>query len=283
MILINIKNITSYRDITSLAIGHFDGMHIAHQELFSHLDTNGAILSIGIENSILTPVNFRDKFIDKTLFGIYLYDVKHLKADEFLTIVQTIFPKLQKIIIGYDFKIGKDRHCDIPCIKQSINNIELKIIDEIKLDNISVHSKIIKELILSSSMIKASRFLGRYYSITGDIIKGQGIGKTDFVPTINIKNNHNFLLPPDGVYATNTIIDDIKYNSLSFIGKRQSTDNNFAIETHIIEKDIFIEKISSIEIIFIEKIRDNEYFKDKNVLKKQIKQDILRLKDIIKK
>ena len=121
--------------------------------------------------------------------------------------------------------------------------------------------------------------LGKNYKIKGQHIKGQGLGSSDFVPTINLKVSE-FILPNEGVYATKTIINDKKYDSVSFLGHRITTDNSFAVETHIL--DINIQEVSkNIEIIFIDKIRDNEKFDNFNDLKKQIFIDIDNTKSIL--
>ena len=67
-------------------------------------------------------------------------------------------------------------------------------------------------------------FLSAKLSLTH--LVGQGLGKKEFVATINL-NVDEFLLPQSGVYITKTIVNDIEYNSVSFLGHRGSTDGKF--------------------------------------------------------
>ena len=82
------------------------------------------------------------------------------------------------------------------------------------------------------------------------------------------------MLPKSGVYVTKTIVDKIEYNSITFLGHRVTTDNSFAVETHILDKNIDV-KNENIEIKFIDFIRDNQKFNSFLDLKNAILNDIL--------
>ena len=265
-----IKYPTSYTsDAEKIAIGGFDGMHYAHQKVIENADT---VLCIGIEYSSLTPFNLRDRHSKIPIVGIKLLDIKMLTAKEFVEFILKIFPKLDTIFVGYDFRFAKNRIGDIDTLRKlSIKNIE--IIKEIKLNNISIHSKIIRDLISKGDIKLANKYLGFNYLISGKQIQGQGIGSKNIFPTINIKSKI-FHMPKYGVYKTNTYLNDKKHPSISFIGNRVSTDNEFAIETHIIDELISSQDNMEVEIEFIYFLRENITFDNLESLKKQIKSDI---------
>ena len=91
------------------------------------------------------------------------------------------------------------------------------------------------------------------------------------------------MLPQSAVYASKTRLKGKVYDSISFLGKRESADNNFAIESHILG-DFALESLEiigrKIEIFFIEKIRDNRKFDSLPALKEQIAKDIKKAKAI---
>src|SRR5574344_2046027 len=151
-------------------------------------------------------------------------------------------------------------------------------IPEIKLNNFPVHSRYIREFLLNGDIEKANSFLGKEYKIFGKHIVGQGLGKKEFVATINL-NVNEFLLPQSGVYITKTIVNDIEYNSVSFLGHRGSTDGKFAVETHILNQENIEIKDENVQIKFIRRIRENRKFDNFLELKNQILKDI----DIAKK
>ena len=123
----------------------------------------------------------------------------------------------------------------------------------------------------------ANKLLGKEYKIYGHHISGQGLGAKSFVPTINLKVNE-FLLPKEGVYITKTLLDDDEYNSITFLGHRVTTDGSYAVETHILDNDIK-DCPYTVQIKFIEKIRDNQKFDSFEKLKIQIDEDLKNAKN----
>ncbi len=123
--------------------------------------------------------------------------------------------------------------------------------------------------------------LNRNYRVEGEIIKGQGLGGRKLVPTLNLKV-YNYTLPKSGVYATLTEIDGVEFKSITFLGHRVSTDGLFAIETHIIGRDMG-ELHGGVKIEFISFIRNSRKFGSLEELKGQIVEDIKFAKMKMKK
>ncbi len=263
--------------ITSIAIGGFDGMHKAHQELFKNLDSNGAILVIDSGFANLTPKSVRQEYSNYPIYYYELKNIKHLDGAEFVELLRKDFSSLKKVVVGYDFCFGTNRKYCIKDLK-SLFKSKVKIIDEVSINKISVHSGVIREYIKNGDIKTSNILLGKNYKIRGSQIKGQGLGSKSFVPTINLDVNE-YLLPNEGVYVTKTIINKIEYNSISFLGHRVTTDNSYAIETHILDNDIK-NQTNELEIAFIDKLRDNRKFNSFNELKKQILLDITNSKTI---
>lgn len=262
--------------ITSIAIGGFDGMHVAHQGLFENLDENGAILSIESGYANLTPKRYRQEYSDYPIYYYVLDNIKHLEGTAFIKLLNEEYPNLQKIVVGFDFCFGKNRKYCVKQLKEMFHG-EVIIVDEIKIDNIPVHSRDIRAFIKNGDIKTATKLLGKEYKIYGTQIKGQGLGTTNFVPTINL-NVNEFLLPNEGVYVTTTILNNIEYQSVTFLGHRVTTDGSYAIETHIFDENI-INKEYTIQIKFFDKLRDNAKFDSFEKLKEQIFVDIKEAKE----
>lgn len=257
--------------ITSIAIGGFDGMHSAHQELFKNLDEHGAIVSIESGYANLTPKSFRQEYSIYPIYYYILENIKHLEGDEFIKLIKEEFPNLKKIVVGFDFCFGKNRRYCTQKLKELFNG-DVLVIDEIKIDDIPVHTRIIREYLKDGDIKTANKLLGKEYKIYGQQITGQGLGAKNFVPTINLRVDE-FLLPKEGVYVTKTVLDNIEYNSITFLGHRVTTDGSYAVETHIIDEDIKNNNYCT-QIKFYEKIRDNKKFDSFEELKNQIFDDI---------
>lgn len=267
----NSSTLVNKNTITSIAIGGFDGMHVAHQELFKNLDENGAIVSIESGFANLTPKVYRQEYSSYPIYYYVLDNIKHLEGDQFIKLLNEEFPNLKKIVVGYDFCFGKNRRYCIEKLKELFHG-NVKIIDEIKIDDIAVHSRVIREYLKDGEIEIANKLLGKEYKIYGHQIKGQGLGSKSFVPTINLKVEQ-FLLPKEGVYITKTILNEIEYNSVTFLGHRVTTDGSYAVETHILDENI-INDTYTIQIKFIKKIRENLKFDSFEELKNQIDKDI---------
>ncbi|MBL0708882.1 MAG: bifunctional riboflavin kinase/FAD synthetase [Sulfurimonas sp.] len=260
------------KNSTDIAIGGFDGMHIGHQQLFRELDSNGTIVVIETGYANLTPKKEREHFSNFVVFYLDLNDIRHLDGDGFVKLLQKEFPKLKKIVVGYDFHFGKNRKYSFNDLKTLFSG-EVKVVDEVTLKGDSIHSHKIRAKIKIGDIRGANNFLGHNYTIKGHQIRGQGIGKKELVATINIKTE-DFLVPKEGVYVSLTRIDDEEHYhpSVSFIGHRVTTDGSFAIESHILDGEVICDKKASIS--FVSFIRDNKKFDSLKELKQAIKKDI---------
>ncbi len=263
---------TTIQKAEAIALGGFDGMHLGHQELFKRLGEKGAIVVIENGYSTLTPDGVRERHTSYPILYLELEKIKHLEADEFITLLRGYFPHLKKIVVGYDFHFGKDRKYSAEYLKK-VCSAEVEIVDEVKIDGISVHSRYIRELIRKGDIKLANRLLGYNYTIIGSVEKGQGLGAKELVATINI-HIEGFEIPKEGVYATLTRIDDEEHYhpSVTFIGHRLSTDGSFAIESHILDGEVKCQKEA--EISFVDFLRENRKFDSLQALKEQIQKDI---------
>lgn len=263
---------TVLKKVDAIAIGGFDGMHAGHQRLFAELGDNGAIVVIETGYANLTPGREREHFTHYPIVYYPLDDIRNLDGAAFIGKLQREFPLLQKIVVGYDFHFGKDRQCSHADIGELFSG-SVVVVDEVKVNNDSVHSHKIRAKLQLGDLKGANAFLGHNYTLRGNVVKGQGLGKTDLVPTINIVTD-GFLLPPEGVYATLTQIDGEEHYhpSVCFIGHRITTDGSFAIETHIIGEQI--PPCGHAAISFVSYIRPNQRFDTLEALKAVIADDI---------
>jgi len=266
------------KKIDAIAIGGFDGMHVAHQYLFEELGKDGAILAIETGYADLTPGQHRQEHTHYPIFYYDLEEIKPLSGEKFVAKLKSEFPSLKKIVVGYDFHFGHQRSCLSNDLKELFDG-EVVIVDEVKVEGEAVHSHIIRKLLEKGELEKANLFLGFNYQLKGAVVKGQGVGKKKLVPTINIEAE-GYRIPKEGVYATLTRLDDDHlYPSVSFVGQRHITDGSFAIESHILDREV--KRSSQAAISFVHFIRDNKAFTSFDELKAQIDADIKEAKRVI--
>ncbi len=263
---------TAMKNSTAIAIGGFDGMHIGHQHLFAELDDNGTIVVIETGYANLTPKREREHFSHYPIMYLELDEIRHLSGEEFISLLESKFPKLKKIVVGYDFHFGKDRKYSFEDLDILFSG-EVKVVAEVTHNGDSVHSHKIRAKLQIGDIKGANDFLGHNYTIKGALVAGQGIGKKELVATINIEAT-GFLTPKEGVYVTLTRIDDEEHYhpSVSFVGHRVTTDGSFAIESHILDGEVLCD--TKARISFVSFIRDNKKFDSIAELKKAIQSDI---------
>lgn len=271
----NIFSISSSK-IEQLAIGKFDGVHLAHQKLFKSLCSNAGVLMISQDKGCyLCDLELKKRLIGYELFELMLDEIREWSGEDFVAFLKQNFPNLKKIVVGYDFCFGKDRKNNCHHLQEMFDG-EVEIIKEVKKNGCSIHTQNIKKILQEQGDIKlANLLLGRMYQIQGRVIKGQGIGKKMLYPTFNL-DTQKYILPKEGVYAT--FVGEEKIPSATFIGVR-STDSHFSVEVHLLDK---VRDFDKIDLFFVDRIRDNKHFSNLEELKKQITQDIQTIKNILK-
>lgn len=258
--------------VNTIAIGGFDGMHVGHQKLFDALGNKGAIVVVETGHANLTPGTNREYYSKHPIVYYSLDQIRHLDGMEFITMLKQQFPVLEKIVVGYDFRFGKDRcysHQDINVFFDGI----VEVIDEVCIDGDSVHSNKIRTKLNEGDIAAANRYLGHNYLIQGKIVQGQGLGKKSLYPTFNVEP-FGYLIPMEGVYVGLVQLDNEEHwnPSVIFIGHRLSTDNTFAFEVHVLNQTI--EQCKTIKVDLINFLRKNKKFETLDELKLTIERDI---------
>ena len=147
-----------------------------------------------------------------------------------------------------------------------------------------VSSSMISKFIEEGDFINTNKFLGYNYSFEGIVIKGDQIGRTIGFPTANIEVNKKIQIPGDGIYACFVYIKGEKYRGALSVGNRPviKDDNSRKIEVFIFDFDKNIYDMQ-IEISVIKKIRNQEFYDSVDIMKTQIKKDIININEVLER
>ena len=294
------KSIDQYNESKSsvVTIGTFDGVHKGHQKVFDKV-INASKLS-NLSSVVLTffphPRIILNKYNDVKMIDtldekidhlekigidhlvIHPFDKKFslLSADQFIKEYLVEKLKLKHIIIGYDHRFGKGREASITDLKKYSSEFNF-VVDEIdaqEIEKIAISSTKIRKSINEGDLETTRVYLGRFFSLTGKVVKGDGLGKQIDYPTANIKIEENYkIIPKDGVYYIKTTIDNKLYNGMMNIGHRPtigSKEKSIEVNLFNFNRDIY-DKIISINVI--KKIRDEKKFSSIEALKAQLAKD----------
>lgn len=288
-------------------IGYFDGIHLGHKKILNELvgqaqKRNGKSILITFwphPRNILNPNTSVELLLsndDKHLFlkniGIdYLYIIEFTKEFSKISahsfIQNYIIKKLNisKLIIGYNHSFGHKREGNFNFLKKNIGkyNFEIQEVKKKEIDNkLKISSSSIRDKVRIGSIDLANKMLGYKYYITGEVIKGDGIGKKIKYPTANILPVDNSkLIPGKGVYVCQVNFDNKNLGGMLNIGNRPTVDGKERrIELHIFNFNTNIYG-KNVKISLITKIRDEIKFNNLDELKDQLKKDEIKSINIL--
>ncbi|SVC40013.1 uncharacterized protein METZ01_LOCUS292867, partial [marine metagenome] len=284
-----------------LCIGNFDGIHLGHQHVIKKIINNSR--SDNLQSAIMTFVPHPKIYFKRTdnNFNIITNDYKKYFLDslgvknyieykfnktlsnlEAINFIEKILVKqlhVKKIIVGKDFRFGKDRKGDTALLKKLSNkyHYKLSIIGHIKnkKTNLKFSSSLIRKNINEGSFEKVSEALGRNWFMQGKIVKGNQKAKLINFPTANMKPG-NHILPKKGVYCVNVVFQGNLYRGIANFGERPTVKGvNLLLETHIFEfnRDIYGKELT---VEFLTFIRPEKKFKDFKSLSNQIQKDVIK-------
>ncbi|MDY6065081.1 MAG: bifunctional riboflavin kinase/FAD synthetase [Finegoldia sp.] len=271
----------------SLTMGNFDGIHLAHQKLINTANKykpSGILFFKNHTLNKLKDTKFRyllsldDKIFIAERLGIdncYIkeadYNFLSTDADLFINkMYETI--GFKNIVVGDDFKFGKGAKGDINLLLTYRDKFHTHILLEDKINNIPIRSTVIRTFLADGDVESANKLLYRPYSVKGEVVHGLSRGKKLGFPTLNLRAE-DYLIPKDGVYYTNVIIDGNIYKGITSVGANLTyNENDFKIETNVLDfSDTIYGK--RIELIFLEKMRENIKFPSQDGLINQLKHD----------
>ena len=272
-----------------VCIGGFDGIHLAHQQLFKktmNISTKFDIVTFEVIpkiyfNEDLKPLISNEgrerifsSFNPQNLVYLNFENFNKISQEQFCNFLK-INLKVKKIVVGKDFKFGKNRSGDITTLINFFGEENIFLLDDFLIGNEKVSSTKIRYYLSNGDIEKANNYLGREFSLIGTVIEGKKIGRSIGFPTANLSLDQDTFIPNFGVYTGKIYIDKNIFNTIVNIGLNPTVDDQatLKIEAHIFDfsSDIYNSKV---EISLNKFIRKEIKFKNIDDLKFQISEDI---------
>lgn len=274
---------------SAVIIGKFDGVHKGHLKLLSIAadickkdGLTPVVYTFSFENHqerILSDAQklqiFENQGIDAVYTQKFTEEFKNTSPEEFVDILKNRFCA-EHIIIGFNFRFGKDRGGDPSTMSELCKdaNIKLTVAEPVLFDGKPISSTRIKSEIKSGNMANVYAMTGRYFSLTAPVEEGKQLGRKIGFPTANMKVSDLSLLPKHGVYATKVHTQHGTFPGITNIGSNPTVDCDGATkaETHIIG---FSDNLygSKLTIEFLQYLRDEERFANIKHLAAQLEYD----------
>ena len=221
-----------------IALGLFDGVHIAHRALISEArkraDELGlplAVFTFPSESPTLKGGRGRlysteerlslleELSVDVTVLCDF-ESIRNTSADDFADEVLVGHLGARLAVFGYNFTYGKGGVGNAKMLKDrlALHRVDAFVLDEKRYFGEEISTTRIKGLLDELDLMGAGRLLGKAYFITGTVVKGRGDGTGLGIPTVNLDLKEDLYAPPHGVYATAVVIDGTPYLSMTNIG-----------------------------------------------------------------
>ena len=301
-----IENIPARLRCAVVTIGNFDGIHLGHQLIIRRLveearRENCPAIVISFDPHpkmvlhperrpfyLITSLEEKTRLLsalDVNTFILIPFSLEYARttAEEFVRGVLEERLHIRKIIIGHDYTFGRGKEGNEAFLSAFGKQLgfEVEVMNAVRVGETTVSSTRIREALLAGEVRLAASLLGRPYKLGGRVISGNRRGVLLGFPTANISPDKE-LIPARGVYAVDVLLEGIHRQGALSIGINPTfTDGKHSIEVHIIDfhEDIYGK---TLDMLFIERLRDEIRFDSPEALIAQIEQDIAQVREILR-
>lgn len=287
-------------------IGNFDGIHLGHQAVIGQLAEKAQELALPSLLMTFEPqpreyfapdqvparlTRLREKVLalrrfalDRLLFVQFNRQFAEMSADEFID--QVLMDKLgvQYLVVGDDFRFGRDRSGDFEllCRRGEEKGFQVANMHSYMVDGARVSSTGIRQALEAGHIRLAQTMLGRPYRMAGRVRHGDKRGRTIGFPTANLYL-HRRATPVSGVFAVEMFgVKGEPVAGVANVGTRPTVGGTRTIlETHLFDFDQDIYG-AYVQVSFLKKLRDEKQFDSFDQLKLQIDRDVLDARDFFK-
>ena len=276
-----------------LTIGNFDGVHLGHQAVLAQVKAQAGLRGVPATVMSFEPqpqelfaphaaparlTNLREKHLALAQVGVERHIIIEFNRKfasypprDFVEQVMVRQLGVQYLVVGDDFRFGRDRGGDFTLLQQMGAQHGFTVVDthSYRQQQQRVSSTAIRAALQAADFGLAEAMLGRPYSFQGRVIHGQKKGRTIGFPTANIALKR-LQSPLQGVFAVHVRHADALYHGVANIGRRPTLNGELVqLEVHIFDftGDLYVEQFEVTPRAFI---RAEQKFADFNALQRQI-------------
>ena len=280
----------------TVVLGNFDGLHIGHQKLIqlgkTIADANDEELAVftfhpqiqelrNPEFSYLLSIEEKRKKFEKL-------QVDHIETVPFDEQIAALSPEAfveqvlvdvlhaRHVVVGFNYTFGHKGAGTSEILAELCKkyNIDVTVMQPCYVDDEVVSSSAIRQYLQDGAIEKANALLGDVFTLHGEVVHGNQIGRTIGFPTANIPVPKQQMIPANGVYAAIVTVDGNRYPGILNIGHRPTVANgsHISIEVHLMnfDNDIYGKEISIAVCHFL---RKESKFDGLDQLKAQLEKD----------
>jgi riboflavin kinase / FMN adenylyltransferase len=247
---------------STVTVGTFDGVHKGHRVLLDRLraaaaenHTPSVVLTFDPHPQLVLGTRGRTEILNTTEEKLELLEkvdpdvvvilefnqqLASLEAEDFIERILVEDLRLKHFVVGYDHNFGRGRRGDFELVKSEAGkyNYTYEKVEPVQNGDGPVKSSRIRVELKRGDYREAISMLGYPYFITGEVVRGRGIGKKIGYPTININVPSGKLIPRSGVYASWVQVDQLRIPGMAYIGGRLTFDDEaMTVEVNLFDFD----------------------------------------------
>ena len=285
-------------DRSSLTIGSFDGVHLGHQDLIRKMVRRAkrenlpvVVLTFYPHPSVVLRGRAPSYYItapdekaallgqlevDYVITQTFDLELSQIEAGDFLDRLNAHLA-FEHLWAGEDFALGHERRGNRHYLEHESHERDFKfhIVPPMVVGGEVVSSTRVREALRSGDVARAATYLGRPFELPGTVAEGAGRGKEMGIPTANLEI-WDRAYPGTGVYACFAELDGAIVHAVTNIGFRPTFEEDLEtpiVEAHLLDFDGEVYG-KEINLVFIERLRDEMQFADSDALLVQIHSDI---------
>jgi len=281
----------------AVTLGNFDGVHMGHEQVLAEtrghaMAVHGPAIAVTFEphpRAVLFPgeaprhlCHLHERLelleaagMDAVLLLHFTRELSQWSAAYFIRHLHDAL-RFRHIHVGYDFAFGHDRegHADALRSMGESDDMQFTVSEAsaFEMHDAVVSSSRIRSAIEAADFRLARELLGRPYSISGHVGKGDQRGRKLGFPTANI-DVRNLAHPPAGIYAVHASSGEQHWKAAAYLGYRPTfAGRTLILETHIFDDapDLYKHRL---KVDFVKRIREDRAFTGPDDLARQIAKD----------
>lgn len=287
-----------------LAMGFFDGVHFGHQQIIRQTladarqhDAIALVLTFDRHpNTVVAPdrvplliysLSQKERAVaalgtDALLLLHFDRKLARQSGETFVRKLVKDLGRVHSVCVGANFLFGHKRGGNVALLKRLGAELGFLVhgVAAVALDGRVVSSTRIRQTIQAGDLDAAGQMLGRPYSLSGEVVRGDGLGRQLGFPTCNVDVS-GLALPPRGVYAVHAVVRGRPHRAVLNLGLRptlKSPEPRVRVEAHLLDfrGELYGEEL---EVVFVAKLRGERRFPSLTALQRQIARDAARARD----
>lgn len=287
------------------SIGFFDGVHRGHLCLIEQLrDEAGrrgmgsllvtfdrhprTVLSPSQVPPLLTTLEEKERLLRET--GVseiailpFTLELSRLSAREFMEQVLRRELGVEVLILGYDHAFGHGGGSLDDYVRWG-RETGIEVVRAHELSSLMVSSSKCRRLIEEGDVRGAAEMLGRFYTLSGEVVRGFHVGHELGFPTANLQVDAEKVMPRNGAYAVwATLADGERRGGMLNIGTRPTIGNGetTSVEVNLLDYDgnLYDQRLT---VEFVARLRDERRFDSRSELMSQLALDEAAARELLR-